>query len=70
MGADVFFRQNYTTSKKADGAGGSKKFRVIKEYMQYPIIRNSAEFWGKFKKRALGKSNLRNTSKNLRNTQC
>ena len=40
-------------------------------YTQYPIIRNglirnSAEFLGKFKKRALGKSNLRNASKNLK----
>ena len=34
------------------------------------LIRNSAEFWGKFKKRALGRSNLRNASKNLRNAQC
>ncbi len=47
----------------------------IKVYTQSPIIRNgpirlSAEFWGKFKKRALGRSNLRNTSKNLRNAQC
>ena len=44
-------------------------------YTQYPIIRNGlirngAEFWGKFKKRALGQSNLRNASKNLRNAQC
>ena len=44
-------------------------------YTQYLIIRNgqirnSAEFWEKYKKRALGKSNLRNTSKNLRNAQC
>ena len=43
-------------------------------YTQYPIIRNSlirnsAEFLGKFKKRALGRSNLRNASKNLRNGQ-
>ena len=42
---------------------------------QYPIIRNglirnSAEFWGKFKKRALGRSNKRNASKNLRKAQC
>ena len=42
---------------------------------QYPIIRNglirnSAEILGKFKKRALGESNLRNASKNLRNGQC
>ena len=36
-------------------------------YTQYPIIRNSAEFLGKFKKQALGRSNLRNTSKSLRN---
>ena len=45
------------------------------KYTQYPIIRNglirnSAEIWGKFKKRALGRSNLRNASKNLRNGQC
>ena len=45
------------------------------EYTQYPIIRNSlirnsAEFLGKFKKRALSGSNLRNASKNLRNGQC
>ena len=44
-------------------------------YMQYPIIRNGhirnrAEFWGKSKKQALGRSNLRNASKNLRNAQC
>ena len=44
-------------------------------YTQYPIIRNghirnSAEFLEKFKKRALGRSNLRNASKNLRNGQC
>ena len=42
------------------------------DYTQYPIIRNGhirngAEFWGKFKKQALGRSNLRNASKNLRN---
>ena len=41
----------------------------------YPIIRNglirnSAELLGKFKKRALGRLNLRNASKNLRNGQC
>ena len=45
------------------------------QYTQYPIIRNglirnSAEFLWKFKKRALGESNLRNASKNLRNGQC
>ena len=45
------------------------------EYTQYPIIRNglirnNAEFLGKFKKQALGRSNLRNASKNLRNGQC
>ena len=39
-------------------------------YTQYPIIRNglirnSAEFLGKFKNRALGSSNLRTTTKNL-----
>ena len=44
-------------------------------YTQYPIIRNSlirnsAEFLGKFKKQALGRSNLRNASKNIRNGQC
>jgi hypothetical protein len=50
--------------------------RTLEEnYTQYPIIRNglirnSAEFLGKFKKRALGRSNLRNASKNLRNGQC
>ena len=43
-------------------------------YTQYPIIRNglirnSPEFLGKFKKRALSWSNLRNASKNLRNGQ-
>ena len=45
------------------------------QYTQYPIIRNghkrnSADFFGKFKKQALGRSNLRNASKNLRNGQC
>ena len=44
-------------------------------YTQYPIIRNglirnSAQFLGKFKKRAMASSNLRNASKNLRNGQC
>ena len=47
----------------------------ITNYTQYPIIRNclirnSAEFLGKFKKLALGRSNLRNALKNLRNGQC
>ena len=45
------------------------------KYTQYPIIRNglirnSADFLWKFKKRALGRTNLRNASKNLRNGQC
>ena len=49
--------------------------RLWMRYTQYPIIRNglirnSADFLGKFKKRALGRSNLRNASKNLRNGQC
>ena len=49
--------------------------RTVSSYTQYPIIRNglirnSAKFWGKFKKRALSGSNLRNASKNLRNGQC
>ena len=35
-------------------------------YTQYPIIRNSAELLGKFKKRALSGSNLWNASKNLK----
>ena len=48
---------------------------ILSDYTQYPIIRNdlirnSAKFLGKFKKRALGRSNLRNASKNLRNGQC
>jgi hypothetical protein len=43
--------------------------------MQSRIIRNGvirlgADFWGKFKKRALGRSNLSNAPKNLRNPQC
>ena len=52
-----------------------KKFNGLhKAATQYPIIRNhlirnSAEFLGKFKKRALSGSNLRNASKNLRNGQ-
>ena len=38
------------------------------KYTQSPIIRNGpirlgAEFWGKFKKQALSRSNLRNASK-------
>ena len=46
-----------------------------RSYTQYPIIRNglirnSADFLWKFKKRALGMSNLRDASKNLRNGQC
>ena len=45
------------------------------KYTLYPIIRNglirnSAEFLEKFKKWALGRSNLRNASKKLRNGQC
>ena len=48
---------------------------TITYYTQYPIIRNglirnSTEFLEKFKKRALGRSNLRNAPKNLRNAQC
>ena len=48
---------------------------ILEPYTQYPIIRNglignSAQFLGKFKKRALGRSNLRNASKNVRNGQC
>ena len=48
--------------------------KICTGYTQYPIIRNglirnSAEFLGKFKKRALGRSNLRNASNNLRNGQ-
>ena len=40
-------------------------FESSEKYTQSPIIRNgpirlSVEFWGKFKKRALGRSNLRN----------
>ena len=51
------------------------KYVTMRYYTQYPIIRNglirnSAEFLGKFKKRALSRSNLRNASKNLRNGQC
>ena len=54
---------------------GTKDAEVKFIYTQYPIIRNglirnSAEFLGKFKKRALSRSNLRNASKNLRNGQC
>ena len=52
-------------------------YRVFQshDYTQYPIIRNglirnSAEFLGKFKKRALSESNLRNALKKLRNGQC
>ena len=50
-------------------------FVLVNYYTQYPIIRNglirnSAEFFGKFKKQALGRSNLRNTSKSFRNAQC
>jgi hypothetical protein len=41
---------------------------VTLQYTQSPIIRNGhtrldAEFWGKFKKQELGRSNLRNASK-------
>ena len=44
------------------------------QYTQSPIIRNGpirlgVEFWGKFKKWALGRSNLRNAWKNLRNAE-
>ena len=44
----------------------SFRTRLVRHtYMQSPIIRNGPirlgiEFWGKFKKRALGRSNLRN----------
>merc|ERR1712086_607054 len=54
--------------------GGAKDehFHSSCQYTQSPIIRTGpirlgAEFWGKFKTRALGSSNLRTTSKNLRN---
>jgi hypothetical protein len=44
------------------------------KYTQSPIIRNGpirlgVEFGGKFKKRALGRSNLRNALKNLGNAE-
>ena len=47
---------------------------ILMVYTQSLIIRNGtirlgAEFWEKFKKLALGSSNLRNASKNLRNAQ-
>ena len=38
------------------------------QYTQSSFIRTSAEYLGKFKNRALGGSNLRATSKNLRTT--
>ena len=48
-----------------------KELESTDQYMQYLIIRNglirnSPEFLGKFKKRALGRSNLRNASKKLK----
>ena len=42
---------------------------AVSDYKKH-LVRNSAEFLGKFKKRALSGSNLRNASKNLRNGQC
>ena len=47
---------------------------IWRDYTQSPIIRNGPirlgiEFWGKFKKRALGRPDLRNAWKNLRNTE-
>ena len=64
-----FFRSR---SEYVDSASNSLEKKSSVNYMQSPIIRNgpirlSAEFWGKFKKRALGRSNLRNASKKLRN---
>ena len=60
-----------------EGAFLFSYFRAFhkKYYTKYLIIknghiRNGAEFWGKFKKRALGSSNLRNAFKNIRNAQC
>ena len=52
-------------------------FKIYKNkvgYTQSPIIRNGpirlgVEFWGKFKKRALDRSDLRNAWKNLRNAE-
>ena len=63
----------YSTASRNFQSTKSRNFQTL--YTQSPIIRNGhirlgAEFWGKFKKRALGMSNLRNASKNLRNTQC
>ena len=57
------------------GSNHATLMQIDKIYTQYPIIRNgvirnSAEFLGKFKKRALGRPNLRNASKNFRNGQC
>ena len=43
--------------------------RKMNRYTQSPFIRTSAEFLGKFKTQALGSSNLRSTSKNLRTTR-
>ena len=47
---------------------------IMAIYTQSPIIRNGpirlgVEFWEKFKKRALGRSNLRNAWKNLKNAE-
>ena len=38
-------------------------------FIRNGLIRNGVKFWGKYKKRALGRSNLRNASKNLRNAE-
>jgi hypothetical protein len=61
-----FFRSR---SEYVDSASNSLEKKSSVNYMQSPIIRNGpirlgVEFWGKFKKRALGRSNLRNASKN------
>ena len=65
----------FSIKKQPKPRGQELKSGNFCKYTQYPIIRNglirnSAEFFGKFKKQALSGSNLRNASKNLRNGQC
>ena len=73
---DTQNREAFHISCPRDSFQGSPHFKcmlclIAKTYTQSPIIRTgpirlSAEFLEKFKTRALGTSNLRTTSKNLR----
>ena len=70
---DIVISRNYRKTNTYLTNSKRKAVNMLKTYTQYPIIRNglirnSAEILGKLN--LLGRSNLRNSSKNLRNGQC